>query len=66
MGTSIPVDFSYWESPQALPAPFIGPFEHAERFRNLNFAVIRITNIQNTVLNSSEGIAVIDLVSNNF
>ena len=50
-----------WESPQTLRALFIGPFEHVERFRNLKFAVIRITDIQSTVLNSSEGTAAIHL-----
>ena len=44
-----------------LPALFIGPFEHLERFRNLKFAVIRTTNIQSTVLSSSEGTAAIHL-----
>ena len=38
---------------------FAGPlhwsFEHLERFRNLKFAVKRITNIQSTVLSSSRG-----------
>ena len=29
---SVPGDFSSWESPQTLPALFIGPFEHVERF----------------------------------
>ena len=50
-----PGDFRSWESPQTLPALFIGPFEHVKRFHNLKFAVKRITNIQNTVLSSSEG-----------
>ena len=57
----IPGDFRSWESPQTLPALFIGPFEHVERFRNLKFAVIRITDIQSTVLSSSEGTAAIHL-----
>ena len=35
---------------QTLPALFIGPFEHVERYRNLKFVVRRITNIQGTVL----------------
>ena len=56
-----PGDFKSWESPQTLPALFIGPFEHVERFRNLKFAVKRITNIQSTVLSSSEGTAAIHL-----
>ena len=56
-----PGDFRSWESPQTLPALFIGPFEHVERFRNLKFAVIRITDIQSTVLSSSEGTAAIHL-----
>ena len=30
-------DFRSWESPETLPALFIGPFEHVERFRNLKF-----------------------------
>ena len=47
------------ESPQTLMALFIGPFEHVERFRNLKFAVKRITHIQSTVLSSSEGTAAI-------
>ena len=42
---SPPGDFRSWESPQILPAFFIGLFEHVERFRNLKFAVKRITNI---------------------
>ena len=46
-----------------LPALFIGSFEHVERFRNLKFAVKRITSIQSTVLNSSEGTAAIHLTS---
>ena len=50
-----------WESPQTLPALSIGPFEHAERFRNLKFAVISITDIQSIVLSSSEGTAAIHL-----
>ena len=50
-----------WESPQTLPSFFIGSFEHVERFRNLKFAVIRITDIQSTVLSSSEGITAIHL-----
>ena len=54
-----PGDFSSWESPQTLPALFIGPFEHVERFRNLKFAVKRITNIQSTILSSSDGTAAI-------
>ena len=56
-----PGDFRSWESPQTLPALFIGPFEHVERFRNLKFAVKRITNIQSTVLSSSEDTAAIRL-----
>ena len=55
----LPGDFKSWESPQTLPALFIGPFEHVERFRNLKFAVKRITNIHSTVLSSSEGTVVI-------
>ena len=47
-------DFRSWKSPQTLLALFIGSFEHVERFRNLKFAVIRITDIQSTVLSSSE------------
>ena len=57
----LPGDFKSWESPQTLPALFIGPFEHAERFRDLKFAVKTITNIQSTVLRSSEGTAAIHL-----
>ena len=56
-----PGDFRSWESPQTLRAPFIGPFEHVERFRNLKVAVIRITDIHSTVLSSSEGTAAIHL-----
>ena len=56
-----PGDFRSWESPQTLPALFIGPFEHVEQFRNLKFAVIRITDIQSTVLSSFEGTAAIHL-----
>ena len=59
--TDDPGDFRSWESPQTLPALFIGPFEHVERFRNLKFAVKRITNIQSTVLSSSGGTAAIHL-----
>ena len=55
------VDFRSWESPQTLPALFIGHFEHVQRFRNLKFAVKRITDIQSTVLSSSEGTAAISL-----
>ena len=51
----LPGDFRSWESPQTLPALFIGLFEHVERFRNLKFAVKRITDIQSTVLSSSGG-----------
>ena len=58
---NIPGDFRSWESPQTLPVLSIGPFEHVERFRNLKFAVKRVTNIQNTVLNSSEGTVAIHL-----
>ena len=57
-----PGDFRSWESPQTLPTLFIGPFEDVERFRNLKFAVIRITDIQSTVLSSSGGTAAIHLV----
>ena len=60
-GNVCPGDFRSWESPQTLPALFIGSFEHVERFRNLKFAVIRITDIQSTVLRSSEGIIAIHL-----
>ena len=56
-----PGDFRSWESPQTLPALFIGPFEHVEWFRNLKFAVKKITNIQSTVLNTSEVTAAIYL-----
>ena len=56
-----PGDFRSWESPQTLPALFIGPFEHVERFRNLKFTVIRITELQSAVLSSSEGTAAIHL-----
>ena len=56
-----PGDFRSWESPQTLPALFIGHFNHVERFRNLKFAVIRITKIQSTVLSSSEGTAAVHL-----
>ena len=59
--TTLPGDFRSWESPQTLPALFIGPFKHVERFQNLKFAVKRITNIQSTVLSSSEGTAAIHL-----
>ena len=54
-------DFRSWESPQTLPALFIGPFEHVEQFRNLKFAVTKITDIQSTVLSYSEGTAAIHL-----
>ena len=57
----LPGDFRSWESPQTLRALFIGLFEHVERFRNLKFAVIRITDIHSTVLSSSEGTAAIHL-----
>ena len=57
----LPGDFRSWESPQTLPALFIGLFEHVERFRNSEFAFKRITNIQSTVLSSSEGTAAIHL-----
>ena len=56
-----PGDFRYWESPQTLPALVIGSFEHVEWFRNLKFAVQRITNIQGTILSSSEGTVTIHL-----
>ena len=54
-GFQHPGDFRSWESPQTLPALFIGPFEGVERFRNLKFAVIRITDIQKTILSFFEG-----------
>ena len=57
----VPGDFRSSESPQTLPALFIGPFQHVERFRNLKFAVIRITDIQSTVPISPEGTAAIHL-----
>ena len=57
----LPGDFRSWESPQTFPALFVGPCEHVERFRNLKFAVIRITDIQSTVVSSSEGTAAIHL-----
>ena len=44
-------------SNQVISALFIGLLEHIEGFRNLKFAVKRITNIQSTVLSSSEGTA---------
>ena len=56
-----PGDFRSWESPQTSSVVFIGPFEHVELFRNLKFAVKRITNIQSTILSSSEGTAAIHL-----
>ena len=56
-----PGDFTSWESPQTLPALFIGLFEHVERFRNLKFVVKRIKNIESTVLSSSEGTTAIHL-----
>ena len=56
-----PGDFRSWESPQTLPALFIGTFEHVEWFRNLKFAVKRITDIQSTVLSSSGGTAAFHL-----
>ena len=56
-----PGDVRSWESPQTLPALFIDSFERVERFRNLKFAVIRITDIQSTVLSSSESITAIHL-----
>ena len=56
-----PGDFRSWESPQTLPVLFVDPFEHVEWFRNLKFAIIRIIDIQSTVLSSSEGTAVIHL-----
>ena len=56
-----PGDFRSWESPQTLAALFIGSFEQVGRFRNLKFAVIRITDIRSTVLSYSEGITVIHL-----
>ena len=59
-----PGDFRSWESPQTLPALLSGPFEHVERFRNLKLAVIRITDIQSTVLSSSESITAIHLAFN--
>ena len=34
-----PGDFRCGESPQTLPALFIGLSEHVDRFRNLKFAV---------------------------
>ena len=58
---SYPGDFRSWESPQTLPALLIGPFEYVERFRKLKFAVKRITNIQSTVLSSSEGTVAVHL-----
>ena len=57
----LPGDFSLGNPPQTFPALFIGPFEHVERFRNFKFAVIRITDIQSTVVTSSEGTAAIHL-----
>ena len=54
-------DFRAWESPLTLPALFIGPFEHVERFRNLKFVVKIITYFQSAVLSSSEGTAAIHL-----
>ena len=62
-GNIIPGDFRSWESPQTLPALFIGSFEHVERFGNLKFPGIRIKDIQSTVLSSSEGITAIHLAS---
>ena len=63
-GSTFPGDFRSWESPQTLLALFIGPFEHVERFRNLKSAVKAITNIQSTVLSSSEGTAAFHLAFN--
>ena len=60
---SHPGDFRSWESPQTLPALFIGPFKRVERFQNLKFAVISITDIQSTVLSSFEVTAAIHLAS---
>ena len=57
----VPGDFRSWESLQTLPAIFIGAFEYVERFRNLKFAVKRITNIQSILPRSSEGTVAIHL-----
>ena len=43
--------------------PLICPLDHVERFRNLKLAAIRITNIQSTVVSSSEGTAAIHLAA---
>ena len=42
------------EYPYNFAGPFIGPFEHVQRFRNLKFTLRRTTNIQSTVLSFSE------------
>ena len=61
----LPGDFKSWEPPETLPALFIGLFKHVEGFRNLKFASKRITNIQSTVLCSSEGKRPFILLLNN-
>ena len=52
-----PGDFRFWESPQTFSALFIGPFELANRFRNSEFPLRRITTIQSAVLSFSEDTA---------
>ena len=58
---TLPGDFRSWESHKLCRPSLNGPFEHVERFRNLKFAVKRITDIQSTVLSSSEDTAAIHL-----
>ena len=53
----LPGDFRSCEFQQTLQVLFTVPFEHVEQFRNLEFDVEKITNIQSTVLSSSEGTA---------
>ena len=57
----LPGDSRSCESPQTLPALIAGLYEHVKRVRNLKLEVIRITNIQSTVLSPSNGTAAIHL-----
>ena len=58
---SFPGNFRSWESPQTLPALFIGPFEHAERSRNLKFAVKDVRGWQFLTMKAAETLCIVCL-----
>ena len=52
----LPSDFGSWESPQTLPADFIGPFEYENGFKIRN-KQLECQKHYSNILNFSEGTA---------